>query len=128
MINTQSSYYSGGIEPILFHVPPFSKVEKIFVVENMVNMIYSYSLEMINHPNKTIKLIVSNVQYLNDDELEFKYFDSQIVDHVDLSNSSTLYSSINIELKKFQTVLHFLICEIPSHIELRDQKINDVIS
>jgi len=84
MINTQSSYYSGGIEPILFHVPPFSKVEKIFVVENMVNMIYSYSLEMINHPNKTIKLIVSNVQYLNDDELEFKYFDSQIVDHVDL--------------------------------------------
>lgn len=128
MINTQSSYYSGGIEPILFHVPPFSKVEKIFIVENMVNMIYSYSLEMINHPNKTIKLIVSSVQYLNDDQLEFKYFDSQIVDRVELSNSSTLYSSINIELKKFQTVLHFLICEIPSQIELRDQKIDDVIS
>ena len=126
MINTQSSYYSGG-EPLLFHVPPFSKVEKIFIVENMVSMIYSYPPEMINHPNKTIKVIVSNLQYLNDDGLEFKYFDSQIIDRVELSNSSTLYSSINIEIKKFATVKHFLICEIPSQIELRDQKINEII-
>ena len=125
MIRTETKqYYSGESRIYTFNVPSFSQVKKIYLLNNYIYMVIDYPDEYLD----SLKLINLKIQCGPPiDEFGYKYFDTQIVNNVELISSS-YGNNIQLYANDISTPYHFFIEVIKSHVELRDTKIDNIIN
>lgn len=128
MIRTVNKQYYWGESnyTYTFNVPSFSQIKKIYLLDNYLYMIIEYPEEFNLDSSKIINLKVQSSITPVEDSF-YKYFDTQIVSKSDLVNSS-YGNGIQFSTITLNEPYHFFIEEIKSHVELRDTKIDNIIS
>lgn len=126
MIRTETRYYidnSGNIET--FAVPAFSEIKKIFITDGYIYMVIEHPDVAIDN-EKLINLIVQSQRHPMN-ESGYLYFDTQIVTKSELYNQS---SGTNLQINVINTefTYHFFIQEIKPVRELRENKIDNIIT
>jgi hypothetical protein len=118
-------YYTNNIEA--FTMPPFSEIKKVFINKEHIYIIYEFPIDMEFHDQR--KLVNLKVQEFVSafNESGYQYLDTQIVQKTELQNSS-FPNSIELNLINIDTTYHFFIQENKPQIEMRDEKINDIIN
>ena len=118
-------YYPNNIE--LFTLPPFSEIKKAYINASNIYIIYEFPTDMEFHEQrKFINLKVQEFSIVNNDTF-YQYLDTQIIQKAELINSS-YNNSIQMNIVNSDIVYHFFIQENKPQIEMRDEKINDLIN
>ena len=125
MILTETKYYSGETGTESFNVPNFSEIKKIYIMNNIIHMVLEYP-DDITDSSKIINLKIQK-DYLPSDEPLYKYFDTQLINRTELVNTS-YGNNIHFVIDNITEPYHFFIQEIKPTQELREEKINDIIS
>lgn len=126
MILTETRYYySGETKTESFNVPPFSEIRKIYIINNTIHMVLECP-DDITDLGKIINLKIQK-DYLPSNESFYKYFDTQLINRPELMNSS-YGNNIQFIIDNITETYHFFIQEIKPTQELREEKINDIIS
>jgi hypothetical protein len=126
MIRSESRYYnesSGYIDT--FAVPAFSEIKKIFIADGYIYMVIEHPDDAIDN-EKLINLIVQS-QRSPMNESGYQYFDTQLVTKSELFNQST-GTNLQINIINKELTYHFFIQEIKPVRELRDNKIENIIT
>jgi hypothetical protein len=118
-------YYTNNIE--LLTLPPFSEIKKAYINGSDIYIIYEFPIDMEFHDQrKLIKLKVQEfVSAFN--EPGYQYLDTQIIQKTELQNSS-FSNNIQLNIINIDIIYHFFIQENKPQIEMRDEKINDLIN
>ncbi len=125
-IQTESKYYyTNNIE--VFTIPPFSEIKKVYINGSNIYIIYEFPIDMEFHDQR--KLVSFKVQELPSpvDEPGYRYLDTQIIQKTELQNSS-FSNNIQLNIVNIDITYHFFIREFKPQIEMRDEKINDIIN
>ena len=118
-------YYINNIE--VFTLPPFSEIKKVYINTSNIYIIYEFPTDMEFHDQrKIINLKVQEFSIVNSDKF-YQYLDTQIIQKAELINSS-YNNSIQMNIVNSDIVYHFFIQENKPQIEMRDEKINDIIN
>jgi hypothetical protein len=118
-------YYTNNIE--VFTLPPFSEIKKAYINASNIYIIYEFPTDMEFHDQR--KIINLKVQEFVSpfNETDYQYLDTQIIQKTELINSS--YNNIiQMNIVNSDIVYHFFIQENKPQIEMRDEKINDIIN
>ncbi len=124
-IQTESKYYyTNNIE--VFTIPPFSEIKKVYINDSNIYIIYEFPIDMEFHDQR--KLVSFKVQELPSpvDEPGFQYIDTQIIQKTELQNSS-FSNNIQLNIINIDITYHFFIREIKTQIEMRDDKIENLL-
>ncbi len=124
-IQTDSRYYyQNNIES--FTIPPFSEIKKAYISGSTLFIIYEFPIDMEYHDQR--KLVNIRVQEVVSpvDEPFYQYLDTQIIQKTELQNSS-FSSNIQLNILNIDIVYHFFIQEYKPQIEIRDEKIKNVL-
>ena len=108
-----------------FNVPTFSEIKKIYIMNNIIHMVLEYP-DDITDSSKLINLKILK-DYLPSNESFYKYFDTQLINRPELVNTS-YGNNIHFVIDNITEPYHFFIQEIKPTQELREEKINDIIS
>ncbi len=125
-IQTDSRYYyTNNIE--VFTMPPFSEIKKVFINKEHIYIIYEFPIDMEFHDQR--KIVNLKVQEFVSafNESGYQYLDTQIIQKTELQNSS-FSNNIQLNIINIDITYHFFIQEIKPQIEMRDDKINDIIN
>ncbi len=125
-IQTDSRYYyTNNIE--VFTLPPFSEIKKVYINGSNIYIIYEFPIDMEFHDQR--KLVNLKVQEFVSafNESGYQYLDTQIVQKTELQNSS-FSNNIQLNIVNIDITYHFFIQENKPQIEMRDEKINDIIN
>lgn len=125
-IQTDSRYYyTNNIE--VFTMPPFSEIKKVFINKEHIYIIYEFPIDMESHDQR--KIVSLKVQEFVSafNESGYQYLDTQIIQKTELQNSS-FSNNIQLNLINIDITYHFFIQENKPQIEMRDEKINDIIN
>jgi len=125
MILTETKYYSGETGTESFYVPTFSEIKKIYIMNNIIHMVLEYP-DDITDSSKIINLKIQK-DYLPSNEPFYKYFDTQLINKPELVNSC-YGNNIQFIIDNITETYHFFIQEIKHTQEIREEKINDIIS
>jgi hypothetical protein len=125
-IQTESKYYyTNNIE--VFTIPPFSEIKKVYINGSNIYIIYEFPIDMEFHDQR--KIVNLKVQEFVSafSESGFQYIDTQIIQKTELQNSS-FSNNIQLNIVNIDITYHFFIREFKPQIEMRDEKINDIIN
>jgi hypothetical protein len=125
-IQTDSRYYyTNNIE--VFTIPPFSEIKKVYINGSNIYIIYEFPIDMEFHDQK--KIVNLKVQEFVSafSESGYQYLDTQIIQKTELQNSS-FSNNIEINIVNIDIIYHFFIQENKPQIEMRNDKINDIIN
>ncbi len=125
-IQTDSRYYyTNNIE--VFTLPPFSEIKKVYINGSNIYIIYEFPIDMEFHDQR--KIVNLKVQEFVSafSESGFQYLDTQIIQKTELQNSS-FSNNIQLNIVNIDITYHFFIQEMKPQIEMRDEKINDIIN
>jgi hypothetical protein len=118
-------YYTNNIE--VFTIPPFSEIKKVYISGGNIYITYEFPIDMEFHEQR--KLVNLKIQEFVSpfSETGYQYLDTQIIQKTELQNSS-FSKSIQLDIINIDITYHFFIQEIKPQIEMRDDKINDIIN
>jgi hypothetical protein len=125
-IQTDSRYYyTNNIEA--FTMPPFSEIKKVYINGSNIYIIYEFPIDMEFHDQR--KIVNLKVQEFVSafSEKGYQYLDTQIIQKTELQNSS-FSNNIQLNIVNIDITYHFFIQEMKPQIEMRDEKINDIIN
>jgi hypothetical protein len=124
-IQTDSKYYySNNVE--VFILPPFSEIKKVYINGSTLFIIYEYPSDMESHTQRKFINLKVQESMLPNDEPGYKYLDTQITQRVELVNSS-YNNNIQINIQNLDIFYHFFIQENKPQIEIRDEKIENLL-
>lgn len=124
-IQTDSRYYyTNNIE--VFTMPPFSEIKKVFINKEHIYIIYEFPIDMEFHDQR--KIVNLKVQEFVSafNESGYQYLDTQIIQKTELQNSS-FSNNIQLNIINIDITYHFFIQEHKPQIEMRDEKIENVL-
>jgi len=122
--NESRYYYPGNIE--VFNLPPFSEIKKFYISGNNIIVIYEFPYDMEFHEQR--KFVNLKVQEFRTviSEPGYQYIDTQIIQKVELINTSN-NNNIQINIVNNDIIYHFFIQENKPQIEMRDNKIENLL-
>ena len=124
-IQTDSRYYyQNNLE--VFTVPPFSEIKKVYISGSNIYITYEFPIDMEYHEQR--KLVNLKIQEFVSpfSESGYQYIDTQIIQKTELQNSS-FSNNIQLNIVNIDITYHFFIQENKPQIEMRDDKIENLL-
>ena len=124
-IQTDSRYYyQNNLE--VFTVPPFSEIKKVYISGSNIYITYEFPIDMEYHEQR--KLVNLKIQEFVSpfSEPGYQYTDTQIIQKTELQNSS-FSNNIQLNIVNIDITYHFFIQENKPQIEMRDDKIENLL-
>ena len=124
-IQTESRYYyTNNIE--VFTLPPFSEIKKVYISGSNIYIVYEFPIDMEFHEQKKLVNLKIQESVSPFNESVYQYLDTQIIQKTEVQNLS-FSNKIELNIVNIDITYHFFIQENKPQIEMRDDKIENLL-